>query len=318
MSTSTFTADPQNIATNTAPTTYSFLRLMFWNMRRELWENRSIIIAPFVATSLVVLAILIPVFMLLTGSRQFEMGTNIHSDWVPYVLTAAPALIIGALVAVAYSINALHGERRDRSILFWKSLPVSDFITVLSKASVPLVLVPLYSFLAALVAQFVTFALALAIFPLFAAKAHMVWNGITLNYHTAGLIWSGLPVAYLTFATLYGALTTALWLAPIYAWLLLVGGWARRLAFLWAVAPVAGLILIERVAFGTHHLEELINHRLSLPDIASLAFSHVSLTDLPSLTPDRLFSDSGLWGGLAVAALFLGAAVLQRRYRQPI
>ena len=50
------------------------------------------------------------------------------------------------IVGIFYSLDALHGERRDRSILFWKSMPVSDLTTVLSKASIPLVVLPLLSF----------------------------------------------------------------------------------------------------------------------------------------------------------------------------
>jgi ABC-2 type transport system permease protein len=124
------------------------------------------------------------------------------------------------------------------------------------------------------------------------------------------------PIGYLTLAMLYGLLTTALWYAPIYAWLLLVGGWARRMTFVWAVAPIAALIIVEQIAFGTDHLGTMLQDRLSggIP----LAFTYVTNGDLPGLTPGRFLSDPGLWIGLAVAAFFLGAAVLLRRYRQPI
>ena len=324
MSMSTITANADRGAPDAG--SYSFVRVMGWCLRRELWENRSILIAPFAAAGVLLFAVLFPVMSLLTRTGQFRgqfmAGGNIQGDvpngalWIPYAVVAMPVLAIGVLVATAYCLGALQGERRDRSILFWKSLPVSDATTVLSKAAIPLVVVPLVSFVAALITQLAIFAVALLVFPLFAARSHLVWNGMPIDTHTAGLIWTGVPVGYLTFAMLYGLLATALWHAPLYAWLLLVGGWAKRMTFLWAVAPAGALMLVERIGFGTEHLKELIRHRLG--DSLSLAFSDMPGNALPALTPGRFLSDPGLWGGLAVAALLLGAATLMRRYRQPI
>jgi ABC-2 type transport system permease protein len=305
-----------------APVSYSFARLMAWCIRRELWENRSIIIAPFTATGLMIFAILIPVVKLLADPLRFELGADARGAfptdglWIPYTIIAAPVLAIGLLVAIAYCLNALHGERRDRSILFWKSLPVSDLNTVMSKAGVPLVLVPLVSFAAAVVAQLAIFAIVLLVFPLVAAKAHLVWNGMPVDYRTVGRVWAGVPVGYLTLAMLYGLFAMALWHAPIYAWLLLVGGWARRLTFVWAVAPLGGLMIVERISFGTQRLEALFEDRLL--GIGTRAFSEMGGNALPGLTPGRFLFDPALWIGLAVAVLFLGAAVLLRRYRQPM
>ncbi len=64
----------------------------------------------------------------------------------PYTFAAGCIMATAFIVGVFYCLDALHGERRDRSILFWKSLPVSDLTTVLSKASIPLVVLPLLSF----------------------------------------------------------------------------------------------------------------------------------------------------------------------------
>jgi ABC-2 type transport system permease protein len=323
MSTPTIATDAGSNAPDAARAAYPFPRVMAWCLRRELWENRSIYIAPFATAGVLIIAVIIPlVTQLLTRNGRFTGNVSIHGDvangalWIAYAIIAMPVLAIGMLVAIAYCLSALHGERRDRSILFWKSLPVSDSTTVLSKAAVPLFLVPLVSFAAAVITQLALFAIALLVFPLLAARAHLVWNGMPIDYHTAGLIWIGVPVGYLTFAMLYGLLTTALWHAPIYAWLLLVGGWAKRMTFLWAVAPVGAVMLVERIAFGTDSLEILIKHRLV--DSVSLAFSDMQGNALPYLTPGRFVSDPGLWGGLAVAAFLLGAAVLLRRYRQPI
>jgi ABC-2 type transport system permease protein len=319
VSMSTITASADSNAPDAG--SYSFARVMGWCLRRELWENRSIFIAPFVTAGVLIFVVLITVME--ADIKAQTLSGNMGSDkadvvllWFPYMLIAAPVLAIGVFVAIAYCLGALHGERQDRSILFWKSLPVSDLITVLSKAGIPIILIPLISFMAAMVTQLVIFAVTLTIFPLFAANGHFVWAGVSVDPHTVEMLWAGVPIGYLSFAMLYGLLATALWHAPLYAWLLLVGGWAKRMTFLWAVAPAAALMLVERIAFGTEHLKELIQHRLG--DSLSLAFSDMQGHALPALTPGRFVSDPGLWGGLAVAALFLAAATLMRRYRQPI
>ena len=314
-------ADSESGAPAGASAAYPFTRLMFWCVRREFWENRSIYIAPFVAAGFLILVVLITVME--AGINAQTLSGNMGSDrpgvgllWIPYMLIAVPVLAIGVFVAIAYCLGALHGERQDRSILFWKSLPVSDLITVLSKMSVPIILIPLISFVAAMVTQLVSFAVTLTAFRLFAAKGDFVWAGVAVAPHTVGILWAEVPIGYLTLAMLYGLLATALWHAPIYAWLLLVGGWARRMTFVWAVAPIAGLMIVEQIAFGTDHLGMMLQDRLS--GSIPIAFTDVIYGNLPGLTPGRFLSDSGLWIGLAFAAFFLGAAVLLRRYRQPI
>jgi ABC-2 type transport system permease protein len=318
------TAEQEARAPDSASAAYPFTRLMFWSVRRELWENRSITIAPFTATGLLIFTVAVLTLKLSIGAQQLngqmsaKIAGNFPNDglWLPYAILAGPVLAISFIVAVAYCLGALHGERRDRSILFWKSLPVSDLATVLSKASIPLVLVPLISFVAAIIAQMAIFAIVLIVFPLLAAKGNLVWNGVPVDSSTWHMIFSGVPIGTLTLGMLYGLLATALWHAPIYAWLLLVGGWAKRMAFVWAVAPVAGLMIAERIIFGTSRLESMFQNRLI--GMVSIAFGNMVNIRLPALTPGRFLTDPGLWIGLLVAALFLGAAVLLRRYRQPI
>ena len=65
---------------------------------------------------------------------------------MPYDIAAMMIMFTVFIVGIFYCLDALHGERRDRSILFWKSLPVSDLTTVLSKVFVPLVILPVLTF----------------------------------------------------------------------------------------------------------------------------------------------------------------------------
>src|SRR6266550_1248331 len=82
---------------------------------------------------------------------------------MPFDIAAALLMLTQLLVGAFYCLDALHGERRDRSILFWKSLPVSDLTTVLSKASIPLVVLPLLTFTIIVATQWIMLLLSSAV-----------------------------------------------------------------------------------------------------------------------------------------------------------
>jgi len=120
---------------------------------------------------------------------------------------------------------------------------------------------------------------------------------------------------------LYGLVVLALWHVPIYGWLLLVSGWARRATFLWAVLPLLAIGILEKIAFNTSYFASMLKHRLMgfAPGAFDFNPHHsVAIDSLAQLTPGRYLSTPGLWIGLIVAAAFLAAAVRLRRYRGPI
>jgi len=275
---------------------------MYWSIRRELWENRSIYIAPLVVAGVVLLG-----FLIATIGRAMATVDPAQKAAVLAERNNFGAVVIMAtafLVAVFYCLDALHGERRDRTILFWKSLPVSDLTTVLSKASIPLVVLPLITFVVVAATQLIMLALS-----------------------TAALLVSGLSAAMPTYfpllqkplILLYTLVALALWHAPIYGWLLLVSGWARRATFLWAVLPPIALCVVEKIAFNTSYLTSLLADRFTGFAAAAFALNtHGSVESLAQLTPGNFLTAPGLWIGLAVAAALLAAAVRLRRYREPI
>ena len=122
-----------------APAVIPESRLMYWSVRRELWENRSIYIAPLAVAGLILFGFLISTFRLAAQDATPRWrSTRCSSTSCSHSRTTSLRSSSWAttfIVAVFYCLDALHGERRDRSILFWKSLPVSDLTTVLSKAS---------------------------------------------------------------------------------------------------------------------------------------------------------------------------------------
>jgi ABC-2 type transport system permease protein len=280
-------------------------------VRRELWEHRSLYAAPLAMAAVVLLAYLVGTLASLPGGLSAGLTPGDMPGRVlalsPYDFAALPMILLGFVVGAFYSLDALHGERRDRALLFWKSLPVSDLTTVLSKACIPLAVLPLIIFAVTVAAQIVMLlvggAVAMALHP----GALAPWRGITAFFEESVIL-------------LYGLLAMALWHAPLYGWLLLVSAWARRAALLWAVLPPLAFVLFERVAFGSQRFAGLLGGRVTADGldraIAFPAQGTPSVTSLEQLTPLRFLATPGLWIGLALSAAFLAAAVHLRRRRE--
>jgi ABC-2 type transport system permease protein len=291
-----------------APAVISATRLMYWSVRRELWESRSIYIAPLAAAAVFLFGFLISTIHLpakMRAALALDPEKQHAAIAMPYDYAAGLIMGTAVIVAVFYCLDALHGERRDRSILFWKSLPVSDLTTVLSKASIPLVVLQLLSFAIIVATQWIMLLLSSAV---------LLGNGLSV-----ATLWTQLSLFQMSVMLLYHLVTVhALWYAPIYGWLLLVSGWARRAAFLWAVLPVAAICVVEKIAFNTSHFAAMLGGRLAGGAEAVAVPGGFPIDPMMQLTPGKFLSSPGLWMGLAVFAAFLAAAVRLRRYREPI
>jgi ABC-2 type transport system permease protein len=189
------------------PLTTHPTRPFLWSIRRELWENPSILVAPAAVASLLVLAILFAAIRF-TGPAVLQFGpeTAPLSTVAVLPLIPIPALlgVTMVLVAIFYSLDGLLSERRDRSVLFWKSLPVSDTTTVLSKIAVPMVILPIVTFILAIATQIAVF---------------FIESAVLLAHHASlASAWVGIPVLALLGLTAYTPIVVTLWYAPIYAW----------------------------------------------------------------------------------------------------
>jgi len=287
-----------------APAVIPATRRMYWSIRRELWEYRSIYFAPLAAAAVFLSGFLIALPHHMHGVRTLDQAHQVLD--IPYELAAALIMGTAFIVGIFYSLDALYGERRDRSILFWKSLPVSDLTTVLSKFTIPLIILPLLSFAIAVVTQFVMLLLSSAV---------LLGSGLSV-----GTLWARMSFFHMSLMLLYHILTVhGLWYAPIYGWLLLVSAWAPRAPFIWAFLPPFVIWGVEKIAFRTSHFLAMLQYRLTGPQPSTTTPPGDTLMDmLSALTPAQFFSTPGLWIGLAVAAIFLAAAVRLRRYREPI
>ena len=292
------------------PAAMSATRPLYWSVRRELWENRSIYIAPLIVAAFQVIGFAISTIGLADRRQAVLLLDPAHQRAAieqPYDLAAMMMIFIVFIVGVFYCLDALHGERRDRSILFWKSLPVSDLTTVLSKVTIPLVVLPLVSFAITVCVQLIM---------LLETSVVLIFHGMS-----PATTWANVPVFQNWLVLLYGLVALALWHAPIYGWLLLVSGWARRATFLWAVLPVIAIQIFEKITFGTSYFGSFVKHRLFgfAPDAFDFqGRGHPTISSLAQLTPERYLSSPSLWIGLLFAAAFLAAAIRLRRYRGPL
>jgi ABC-2 type transport system permease protein len=327
------------------------MNTMKWLLRREFWENKG---SFFWAPAIVALVIL----LFVGGTMGYALATHGLGDSVvvvnghqvtrahvanalplearmkiadvvanTYLAASAPLFGVLPVVVFFYCLGALYDDRRDRSILFWKSLPVSDRMTVLSKV-----------FTALCVAPVITIAIGTA------ASMVMLLVGLTAASFS-GLNLFSLVLSdsdfYLAPLRLIGLLPVyMLWAIPTVGWLLMVSAWARSKVFLWAVGiPLLALGLAQwtnflmtkfmGVSLDLHKVvHEVVARGLGglLPGVW-LPFSKVSKEALidegqRTVSAGGVFAESwmtlmqpSVWVGVLAGAAMIYAAIRLRRWR---
>jgi ABC-2 type transport system permease protein len=144
----------------------------------------------------------------------------------------------------------------------------------------------------------------------------LLMNGLSVS-----MLWQQISFFQMSMLLLYHLFAAhTLWPAPVYCWLLLVSGWARRAVFLWAILPVIAIGGLERILFHSTHFVMLVASRF-------MGAAHSSTMDSPDvfptnpmihITPFKYLASPGLWIGLLVAAAFLYMAARLRRSRGPV
>jgi len=262
-------------------------------VKREFWEHRQLWIAPVASAGFLVLMAIAGI-LFAPGRMRFDgISFDPTPPPVPHfsermmlfaTMGMASVILIASTVTVwIYLLDCLYAERKDRSILFWKSLPVSDRDTVLAKFGVAMLVAPAGVFLL----QMVTNLLLTGLTSL-AARQHPAW----LEAWTFSA-WLG---AQAQFAGIIAV--TLLWYAPVAAWFMLASVFARRAPLMFAVLPWAILTISERIVLGTANVWRFVGWRLS-----------------STQSPVERFLSPGLWIGLAAAAGMLYMVIRLRRYR---
>jgi ABC-2 type transport system permease protein len=285
-----------------------------WLIRREFWENRAIWMIPAVFGGLLLLAAL---FTQVTIPRLTSTKESEEAAAGFLVLVGAMFYLVMALYSAWYLLDCLYTDRKDRSILFWKSLPISDATTVLCKLLIGMIIVPLVYFAAAdataLIAAFILSIRARA------SIGSSLWNGE---------VWWQIQVLWM-----YAIVTTAVWYLPVAGWLMLLSAWAKRAVILWAILPPLLLNIFERLFFGTHMVSQIIGRRLTGLPWVSFNLSKNMWTPAagavdnagsaaPSvwhlINPSGFFGSAETWIGVAVGIALIVAAIQLRMRRSEI
>jgi ABC-2 type transport system permease protein len=211
-----------------------------WLVRREFWENRAIWIVPAVIGAALTLATLFG-RVDINGVDITDEHRSVVSAMMLFGFGVAFFVVMNIYVTW-YLLDCLYADRKDRSVLFWKSLPVSDTATVLAKLFTGLIAIPLVYFAAAdLTTLLIAFVVSLRARNMFGAS---LWRPD---------LWLQLQALWL-----YLIVTSAIWYLPFAGWLIVVSAWAKRAVMLWSVLPPLALYLLERWFFGTHVLGSLL------------------------------------------------------------
>jgi ABC-2 type transport system permease protein len=308
------------------------MKLMQTLVRREFWEHRALWAAPLITALFLIFA------SAFSGSGPGSLRISIDGNALDTRAVAAleritpeqqvkifgvtiavlgiPLLICMLVVLLFYLADSLYAERKDRSILFWKSMPVSDSATVWAKYLTAMAVVPVLVYALSVL----TTLLCYVIFSLRAAGTPLAnvasWDtGVWLTIQ--GVVLGNMVIA-------------SLWYAPIAAFVLVASAWARRNALLWVSLPPVLAVVIEKSVFYTNHVATLIGYRLTgffdylganAPEPPKLgaggpgdhAARYAEHINHLSATP--LLGNIDLWLGVAVAAGLILLAIRLRRYR---
>ncbi|MGB8326419.1 MAG: hypothetical protein WCE48_02440 [Steroidobacteraceae bacterium] len=287
-------------------------------IRREFWEHRALWVVPLIVAAVLILSAGVGTISIgphvqiqLDGEgREFLQSLTPEKRASIFgIVTGAmlvPQLIALLIIVSIYVLDCLYAERKDRSILFWKSLPVSDLETVASKALVALLAVPLLAYTVSAVTSIVCYAVLAARFAGTPLAGVAPWD-TAMWLRTQALLFADLIIA-------------GLWYAPVVAVLLVASAWARRSVYLWVTLVPPLTMFVERQVFGTRHVAEFVGYRLGgffrqlrhtgVSDEAvrlKALYEHLDATPL-LLNPD-------LWLGVVAAGALLWLAARIRRYR---
>lgn len=205
----------------------------------------------------------------------------------------AVCFVVFVFMAFYYALDSLLGERRDRSILFWRSLPVSDISAVAAKLVTILVVTPIIIFIAGVAGHLGGLLLT----------ALITGFGESSVFGESSLLATWGYWAYTLF-------TMVIWMAPVVAWFMFVSSWVSKMAFLWAVLPIIVFALLESIVSNTSFFRDVVWSRILFRHYFEAAF------EAGRIDFTGFLMSPGTWIGLVVAVIFAAGAVYVRRYRE--
>jgi ABC-2 type transport system permease protein len=290
-----------------------------WLLRREFWENRAIWVIPAALSILLVLAALFAGYQVVGAVDIGTVRSVVQAGAFDGMISiSATFFVIMTIYSTWYLLDCLHGDRKDRSILFWKSMPISDTATVLSKLALALIVMPLVYFA---FADVTTLLMAFII-------------SVRARTSIGSTLWRGDLWLQIQAMWLYVIVTAAIWYLPVAGWLLVVSAWAKRAVILWSILPPLALIIGERVFLGTYVIAHQFGVRLGgflsyalqyTPGPANWVTTELGHDTIEApVSVTRFFNAAGFftspetWIGAALGAALIACAIQLRMRRTEI
>lgn len=231
------------------------------------------------------------------GDAEFGSQFNNHQKTLNSGLYGIHGLFLMTAwwVVVFYLLGSLYTDRRDRSILFWKSMPISETQTVLIKLTVGILAIPLIMTVASWLVQ-IFYVIAAMFFASY--LGHDPWE----------TIWPNVDIVSSFIKQISLAMVISLWLLPLCGWLMAASAFAKRSPFFVATLPIVGVIAIEGIIFRSTHFFEFFSEYF---------FLEVRYTDLIKANSNigtGLDFGSNL-SGIVIATILISAAVWLRNNR---
>lgn len=294
-------------------------------LKREVWEHRSIYVTPLAIASIVTLGTLAMLVFAGGFAKELDVAifgaANIAGDAERkvaltgfFVGTSWVFLLAAMVLTIFYTLDSLYAERKDKSILFWRSLPITDAEAVISKLAVAIVVIPLVT-VAAIIATHIVNLIVTSI-----------W--VSLKGADAGhLIWGSVPLLDNWLAALIVTLASAIWMSPFVGWFLFVSAFTKRSPLLMAFMPLVLIPLLELIFLRSSIFAEAVfTRRGMIPlfrgmdwkgffDEESLHINEKVVSLLGHLDVVQFLVSPSMWAGVLVCALFVTAAIYVRRYR---
>ena len=209
-----------------------------------------------------------------------------------------PILLTVGFGLLAYSLSTFADERKDRSLIFWRSLPVSDLTTVLSKVFIVTLIVPL---------MVIPYIILLQLVAMTSASIFFATNDIV----SFGWLWGSYIITD-WFRIIFSLWAQALWSLPLFLWLMLAGTYAAR-PIAGAIVPPVILIVLEGVIFKTNLVLEFIENRIgfwSRSDSFPKEYQEIRVVDISDIL--LLFSTQAFWIGILASVILVAGIVYVR------
>jgi len=294
-------------------------------IKREFWEHRSMWVTPAAIASIVVLGTLTTLMFAGDFAKELDLAIfgaqNIAGDMerkamlTGFFVMSSPLFLLALMILIVfYTLDSLYAERKDKSILFWRSLPVTDAETVISKLLTALILVPTIT----LAAVFATHVINLIVTS--------IWVSMK-GGDASVLIWGSVSLLDNWFAAIIVMYSACIWMSPFIGWFLFVSGYTKRAPLLMAFLPLILIPMVEGIFLRSAHFAEAVWGRLAqIPLFSGIDIEAIFDDDRPHLNEEmisllstidlgKFVTSIDTWIGIVVCGLLTTAAIYVRRYR---